>query len=74
METRTYRNHIITKHDTGGQRIGRIVSFTATDATTGEVVAQSPLLRMVKEIIDCKLDATADDIAHRDAIMAMLTK
>jgi hypothetical protein len=71
METRTYRNYTITKFEIGfaGRPLGHQIGYRTT---CGQFQHQT--LKGVKALIDATLDATTDDIAHRDAIIAMLSK
>jgi hypothetical protein len=70
METRTYRNYTIIKTESGfGGRIHGEVFYKTTCGNFAH-----PTLKGLKALIDARLEMTADDIAHRDAIIAMLTK
>lgn len=70
--THYYRGYTITKHDTGARRMGRDITYRVSD-TEGHVIHIDITFAGAKARLDWLLDATAEDIAKRDALIASLT-
>ena len=64
----THRGYTIRKSDTGGRALGREVWYIVD----GIGNSHHTTLKSAKIAIDLALDANAADVAHRDAIAALL--
>ncbi len=67
--THSHRGWTIVKHDTGGRRMGRVVTYTGSK---GETVRTDFTLRGLKATIDILEDMTPEQEAHAARIAAML--
>jgi len=67
--THTHRGWTIVKKDTGGRRMGRVITYTATN---GEQSRTAPTFAGIKATIDHIEDMTPEKQAHFDRIAAML--
>ena len=66
----THRGWTIVKRDTGGRRMGRVVTYTATKGDESRTAFD---LAGVKATIDHIEDMTGDKAAHFARIAAMLS-
>lgn len=68
--THNWRGYVIVKHDTGGRRMGREVTYRVT--LNDERVHNACSLRSAKLWIDVQLNTTDEERAQRDAFAAAI--